>query len=83
MDENTRFLDLTGFVCPMTFVRTKLLLEKMSPGEIATIRLNGGEPIQNVPRSVKEHGHEVLSLDPEEGAGPDGPYHLVIRKADV
>lgn len=65
----------------MTFVRTKLLLEKMAPSETATVRLNAGEPLQNVPRSVREHGHEVLSLELEDENAPDGPYLLRIRHA--
>jgi TusA-related sulfurtransferase len=70
-------LDITRDVCPLTFVKTKLLLERMSPGEIADIRLKGAEPLENVPRSVREHGHEVLSLEPEA----DGAvYTLRIRK---
>jgi TusA-related sulfurtransferase len=73
-------LDITDQVCPMTFVRTKLLIERMKAGEIAEIRLNAGEPLQNVPRSVREHGHEVLELAPAPGAGETGPYLLLLRK---
>lgn len=76
------FLDITTDVCPMTFVRTKLLIEKMKPGECAHVRLKGREPLENVPRSVREIGHEVLALAPEDAAGPeDGPHHLYIRKS--
>lgn len=64
----------------MTFVRTKLLIERMKAGETAEVRLNAGEPLQNVPRAVREHGHEVLSLAPEPGAGEAGPYLLLLRK---
>lgn len=70
-------LDITGEVCPMTFVRAKLLLERMAPGETASIRLRGGEPLDNVPRAVHDHGHEVLSL---KRIGED-LYELVIRRA--
>ena len=70
-------LDITAEVCPMTFVRTKLLLERMAPGETASIRLRGGEPLDNVPRAVREHGHEVLRLGP---IGED-LFELVIRRA--
>jgi TusA-related sulfurtransferase len=70
-------LDITRDVCPLTFVKTKLLLERMSPGETAEIRLKGAEPLENVPRSVREHGHEVLSL----AAEATGEAHtLSIRK---
>jgi TusA-related sulfurtransferase len=74
------FLDITEFVCPMTFVHTKLLVERIPVGATAEIRLNAGEPLKNVPRSLKEHGHEVLSLAPEPGAGEAGPYRLLLRK---
>lgn len=57
-------LDITRDVCPLTFVKTKLLLERMTSGQTAEIRLKGTEPLENVPRSVREHGHEVLSLAP-------------------
>ena len=75
------FLDITQQICPMTFVRTKLLIESLLIGERATVRLLGPEPLLNVPRSVREHGHKVISLEPENPNEPDGPYILVIEKA--
>jgi len=75
------FLDITHDVCPMTFVRTKLLIEKMAAGERAEIRLQGPEPLDNVPRSVREIGHTVVSLEAEDSAGEkDGPHRLVLQK---
>lgn len=74
-------LDITDQICPMTFVRTKLLIEKMAPGETAAIRLKGTEPLDNVPRSVREYGHEVVSLEPIDGAASDGIHILVVRKS--
>lgn len=73
------FLDITSEVCPLTFVKTKLLIERMDSGQVAEIRLNDGEPLSNVPRSVKEHGHEVLSLV-EEAEG-SGVWRLRLRKS--
>lgn len=79
--EDDFFLDITPETCPMTFVRTKLMIEKMPPGAVATVRLRGEEPLKNVPRSVGDMGIEVLELTPEEeGAAPDGIHRLVIRK---
>ncbi len=72
------FLDITPYVCPLTFVKTKLLIEEMSSGQTADIRLNVGEPLENVPRAIAEHGHQVLSLEPVE---PDRVYTLRLRKA--
>lgn len=74
------FLDITGDVCPMTFVRTKLLIEKIPPGAEMRIRLQGREPLENVPRSLAELGHEVVSLVPEAGTDAHGVHVLVVRK---
>jgi len=72
------FLDITSDVCPLTFVKTKLLIERMDIGQVAEVRLNDGEPLHNVPRSVKEHGHEVLALE-EETQHP-GIWRLRLKK---
>lgn len=75
----------------MTFVRTRLSIEKMSPGEVLEVRLKGEEPLKNVPGSLTELGHRILSLDPEApesseapGAGGDaetgGCYRLIVEK---
>lgn len=89
-------LDITAEVCPLTFVRTRLLLERMAPGQVLEIRLKGAEPLENIPRALVEEGHELLALEPEAiepgalkpgatgpgGASPDSavPYRLVVRK---
>ena len=75
------FLDITQDVCPMTFVMTKLLLERMATGQTAAVRLRGVEPLENVPRSVREHGHTVLSLEAGEQS-VDSTHLLVIRKEE-
>lgn len=69
-------LDITREVCPMTYVRTKLRLEALAPGTVLEVLLRGDEPLRNVPRSAREEGHEVLSLEPL----PDGTHRLRIRK---
>ncbi len=71
-------LDITREVCPLTFVRTKLLLEKMAAGEVASIRLSAGEPLDNLPRSLRDQGHAVLEVA-REAAGGD-TYRLLVRK---
>jgi TusA-related sulfurtransferase len=52
-------LDLTGVVCPLNWVRAKLALEELEPGETLTVLLDPGEPIESVPRSAREDGHDV------------------------
>jgi TusA-related sulfurtransferase len=76
------YLDITGEVCPLTFVKTKLLIESMQSGQVAQVRLRGREPLENVPRSVRDYGHDIISLkaeDPEQPA--DGVHRLILKKA--
>ena len=58
-------IDITGEVCPMTFVRTKLRLERMQPGEVLAVRLRGEEPLRNVPRAARDEGHIILGIVPD------------------
>ena len=51
-------------------------MERMKPGEVAEILLSGGDPLENVPRSIWEHGYEIITLEPES----DGIYKLIIKK---
>lgn len=69
-------IDITDVVCPVTFVKAKVALEELDEGQIISIRMNDGEPVQNVPRSIKEEGHQILKLVDNE----DGTYHLLVRK---
>jgi TusA-related sulfurtransferase len=60
-------IDITREVCPMTYVRVKLAIEALEDGATLEVVLRGEEPLRNVPRSAREDGHEVLSLEPLEG----------------
>ena len=72
------FLDITQDVCPMTFVKARLQIEKMNQGEVLQIRLLGDEPLKNVPDSLTELGHLIVALDRER---PDGDrYTLLVEK---
>ena len=55
-------LDLRGVMCPTNFVKAKLKLEMMEPGQVLELTLDSGEPIQNVPKSVKEEGHKIVEV---------------------
>jgi TusA-related sulfurtransferase len=52
-------LDLRGVPCPLNWVRARLLLETMAPGESLQIELDPGEPLESVPASAVEDGHAV------------------------
>lgn len=69
-------IDITDVKCPTTFVKAKVALEELEDGQILAVRLNDGEPVQNVPRSIKEEGHEILKLDDNQ----DGTFTLIVKK---
>ncbi len=69
-------LDLRGVACPINFVRAKLKLETMSPGQTLAIILDDGEPVQNVPGSLKNEGQEIIQItnfDPQH-------WRVIVRK---
>ena len=70
------FVDITDKVCPLTFVKAKVAIDELDDGEVLAVRMNDGEPVQNVPRSFKEDGHQVLKLYDNE----DGTFTLLVRK---
>ena len=61
--EVTDEVDITDKVCPLTFVKAKVAIEELEDGEVLAVRMNDGEPVQNVPRSMKEEGHKILKLE--------------------
>jgi tRNA 2-thiouridine synthesizing protein A len=71
-----RDIDITRDVCPMTFVKTRIALDRLSPGQTLLVRLRGEEPLRNVPRTAAEQGHTVL----EQREEADGTILLLIRK---
>ncbi|MEK6759658.1 MAG: sulfurtransferase TusA family protein [Deltaproteobacteria bacterium] len=64
-DKKEATLDLRGVMCPINFVKTKLKLEMMEAGEVLEVVLDSGDPIQNVPKSIKEEGHKIIEVKKE------------------
>ena len=56
-------LDLRGTPCPLNFVRTKLKLEKMPAGALLEVWLDPGEPIEQVPDSLKMDGYAIEAIN--------------------
>jgi tRNA 2-thiouridine synthesizing protein A len=75
-DQPDQVLDITGELCPMTFVRTRLALDRLQSGQTLLVLLRGEEPVRNVPRTAAEQGHAVLS----QSVTPDGVTRLVLRR---
>ncbi|MDR1414406.1 MAG: sulfurtransferase TusA family protein [Odoribacteraceae bacterium] len=68
----TNHLDITRDHCPMTFVKVKIALDKLHPGDTLRVLLTAGEPLENIPRSAAEQGYTILSVS-EKSPG----VHLV------
>ena len=70
-------LNLQGEVCPYTFVKSKLALEIMQPGQVLRVVVDNDESAANVPRSMQNEGHNVLDvakLNQKE-------WQIVVRKS--
>ena len=72
-------VDITDVVCPVTFVKAKVALEEMDEGQVLAVKMNDGEPVQNVPRSIKEEGHQILKLNTNDFPGRTDAYKLIRR----
>ena len=59
-ENGMEILDLQGVACPFNFIKAKLKLQEMKKNSILTIYLDAGEPIDNVPLSLKEEGHVIM-----------------------
>ncbi len=71
-------LDVTAEICPMTYVRTRLALDRLDPGQVLAVRLRGEDAARNVPRSATRQGHTVLLQTVSE----DGSVLLLLRKGE-
>jgi TusA-related sulfurtransferase len=68
--------DITDVVCPITFVKAKVAIEELEAGDLLQLRINAGEAMQNVPRSLKEEGHKVTSVTDNR----DGTFTVIVEK---
>ncbi|MFQ5508337.1 MAG: sulfurtransferase TusA family protein [Leptospirillia bacterium] len=72
-----QILDICGVTCPITFVKSKLTLERMQPGQVLKVLIDYPPSAENVPRSLAHEGHEIISI-----TETDGPlWTLLVRKA--
>lgn len=71
-------IDITDVVCPMTFVKAKAAIDELEIGQILEVIMNDGEPTENVPRSMKEEGQQVLKLEKMQ----EGTYRMFVKKLE-
>jgi len=69
-------VDLRPYACPLTYVKTRIALERLAEGQRLELWLAAGEPVESVPRSAEEEGHRVLAIEPLGAGG----YRVVIEK---
>ena len=69
-------IDITGIHCPMTFVKTKLAMANLEPGERLEVVLRDGEPLENVPRAAETEGHRIIQIEMIR----EGIYRLILEK---
>jgi TusA-related sulfurtransferase len=74
-------LDLRQFACPLTWVKLRIALERLAPGEVLEVWLAAGEPLDSVPRSAAEEGHRVFGLEPL--AGLEGAHRVLVEKREA
>ncbi|MEK6744834.1 MAG: sulfurtransferase TusA family protein [Nitrospirota bacterium] len=71
-----RTIDIRGQVCPYTFVRSKLAIEKMNVGEVLEIILDHKAAVENVPKSMENEGQKVLLVEQTS----EKEWRIVVRK---
>jgi TusA-related sulfurtransferase len=71
-------IDLRGVSCPTNFVKAKLALEELDNGTVVQMLLDDGEPVKNVPRSLKADGHRLIGLKQTD----EGHYILELEKVE-
>lgn len=71
-------LDLRGIACPLTFVKTRMALDRLAPGEPLEVLLDAGEPAESVPPACADDGDVVLELKPWS---EPGVVRLVVARS--
>ncbi len=72
-----KVINLQDEVCPYTFVKSKLALERLESGQVLEVHLGNSESASNVPRSIDLEGHEVLAVDKPES----GHWVVTVRRS--
>ena len=71
-------IDLKGEVCPYTFVKSKLAIEEMSPGQVLRVIVDHEPATKNVPRSMENEGNEILDVDKLN----ESEWQIIVRKGE-
>jgi TusA-related sulfurtransferase len=72
-------IDVRAFACPITWVKTRVALERLAVGDLLEVWLGDGEPVASVPRTAIEDGHRLIALEPLADAAPPA-FRLLLEK---
>jgi TusA-related sulfurtransferase len=74
-------IDIRGVACPLTWVRTRVALERLAAGEVLEVTLLAGEPLKNVPLTAQEEGHRLAASEPRPELG-EGAWRILLVKGE-
>ena len=72
-------IDVRDVACPLTWVRTRIALERTAVGDRVEVLLRSGEPLDSVPRTAEEEGHRVVAREPWPEGGADAWRVVVVK----
>ncbi len=75
-------VDVRDVACPLTWVRTRLALDRVAPGDEVEVLLSAGEALENVPRTAEEEGHRIVLREPWPDGGGDS-WRVVVLKREA
>ena len=64
----TPIIDLTGYGCPLHYIKARNELRKFNGGEVVDFLFVSGDPSQQVSSSLKSDGHEIISVQEQGNA---------------
>lgn len=75
-EDGTLVLDVRGYVCPYPVIYTRKALAKLPQGGLLEVLTDNPPSCENVPRAVRDEGHEVLGVEDLE----PGVWRILVRK---
>jgi len=75
-------VDLRAYACPLTYVKTRIALERLAPGDVLEVWLAAGEPVESVPRTAEEEGHRIVAVEALGGGGAPA-FRVFLEKRDA
>jgi len=74
--KSIKIINLVGEVCPMTFVKTRLAIEKIENNKILKFIYDSEEAKINVPKSIEEIGHSIIEVKNID----KNKFYIIIKK---